>query len=187
MQLARRLHPRRRTAAAKLIESLRALQLDAALGKRGVLAAYLTLAPYGGDLEGVRAASMAWFGHAPDHLDDAEQALLIALPQAPEARRPDRHPAAARAARARILARMERAGLIWPPGTWRGQVALTSRTWSPPSTLASRPSWRPWRAAPPRRRAPRARSRSSSCRSTIVRCAPPWVRPGWTGRAGGST
>ena len=114
MQLARRLHPRPRTMQAKLIESLRALQLDARLGKRQVLADYLTLTPYGGNLEGVRAASLAWFGHPPDHLDDAEQALLIALPQAPEARRPDRHPAAARAARARVLARLARAGLITP-------------------------------------------------------------------------
>ena len=114
MQLARRLQPRRRTLAAKLIECLRALQLEARLGKRGVLAAYLTLTPYGGDLEGVRAASLAWFGHGPEHLDDAEQALLIALPQAPEARRPDRHPLAARAARARVLARLQRAGLISP-------------------------------------------------------------------------
>ena len=114
MQLARRLHPRRRTFAAKLVESLRALQLDAMLGKRGVLADYLTLTPYGGNLEGVRAASLAWFGHSPDHLDDAEQALLIALPQAPEARRPDRHPAAARAARSRVLARMQREHLISP-------------------------------------------------------------------------
>ena len=114
MQLARRLHPCRRTLWAKLIESLRALQLDAMLGKRGVLAAYLTLTPYGGNLEGVRAASLAWFGHPPDHLDDAEQALLIALPQAPEARRPDRHPDRARTARARVLARLQRARLISP-------------------------------------------------------------------------
>jgi penicillin-binding protein 1C len=114
MQLARRLHPRPRNLFAKLIESLRALQLDARLGKEGVLAAYLTLTPYGGNLEGVRAASLAWFGHEPDRLSDAEQALLIALPQAPEARRPDRHPAAAQRARARVLTRLERAGLIAP-------------------------------------------------------------------------
>ncbi len=114
MQLARRLHPRPRTWSAKLIESARALQLDAELGKRGVLADYLTLAPYGGDLEGVRAASLAYFGHEPSSLSDAEQALLIAQPQAPEARRPDRHPAAARAARAHVLARLQAARLISP-------------------------------------------------------------------------
>ena len=95
MQLARRLQPRRRTLGAKLIEAARALQLEYRLGRAGVLADYLTLAPYGGNLEGVRAASLAYFGHEPNRLSDAEQALLIALPQAPEARRPDRHPAAA--------------------------------------------------------------------------------------------
>jgi len=114
MQLARRLQPRRRTLLAKLIEAARALQLEYRLGKRGVLAGYLTLTPYGGDLEGVRAASLAYFGHEPDRLSDAEQALLIALPQAPEARRPDRHPAVARAARSRILARLQSARLISP-------------------------------------------------------------------------
>jgi penicillin-binding protein 1C len=114
MQLARRLDPHPRTFAAKLTESARALQLDALLGKRRVLADYLTLAPYGGNLEGVRAASLAWFGHEPNQLTDGEQALLIALPQAPEARRPDRHPDAARAARAHILAKLQAAHLISP-------------------------------------------------------------------------
>jgi penicillin-binding protein 1C len=114
MQLARRLQPRPRTLSAKLIEAARALQLEYRLGKRGVLAAYLTVTPYGGNLEGVRAASLAYFGHEPDSLSDAEQALLIALPQAPEARRPDRHPAAARAARSHILARLQMARLISP-------------------------------------------------------------------------
>src|ERR1700709_280416 len=84
---------------------------------------YLTLTPCGGNLEGVRAASLSYFGHEPSTLTDAEQAMLIALPQAPEARRPDRRPnaAAARpprrpppapAARRVALARMVQAGLI---------------------------------------------------------------------------
>src|SRR5665213_1438854 len=100
MQTARLLEPRRRTLTAKLIEMLRALQLEARFSKRRLLALYLTLAPYGGNLEGVRAASLAYFGHEPESLTDGEQALLIALPQAPEARRPDRRPIAARAASA---------------------------------------------------------------------------------------
>jgi penicillin-binding protein 1C len=114
MQLARRLQPRPRTLGAKLIEAARALQLEVRLGKAEVLADYLTLAPYGGNLEGVRAASLAYFGHEPDRLSDAEQALLIALPQAPEARRPDRHPKAALATRREVLARLEAARLISP-------------------------------------------------------------------------
>ena len=114
MQLARRLEPRPRTYGAKVIEAARAVALEARLGKRGVLAAYLTLAPYGGSLEGVRAASLGYFGHEPSTLTDAEQALLIAIPQAPELRRPDRHPQAARRARARVLRQLVQRGLITP-------------------------------------------------------------------------
>jgi penicillin-binding protein 1C len=115
MQTARLLEPRPRTFGAKLFQMARALQLQARLSKPQVLALYLTLAPYGGNLEGVRAASLAYFGHEPETLTDGEQALLIALPQSPEARRPDRHPDQARAARDRVLARMMRAGLLSAP------------------------------------------------------------------------
>ncbi len=52
--------------------------------KRQILAMYPTIALYGGNLEGVRAASLAYFGHEPESLTDGEQALLIALPQSPE-------------------------------------------------------------------------------------------------------
>ncbi|MGD9980731.1 MAG: penicillin-binding protein 1C [Hyphomonadaceae bacterium] len=112
MQLVRLLEPRPRTIQSKLIEIVRALQIERRLSKREILAAYLTLAPYGGNLEGVRAASRAYFQRDPQWLDDAEMALLIALPQAPEARRPDRHPAEARTARDRVLDMFVRAGLI---------------------------------------------------------------------------
>ena len=112
MQTARLLQPHPRNLGAKLIEMVRALQLEARLSKRQILALYLTLAPYGGNLEGVRAASLAYFGHEPETLTLGEQALLIALPQSPEARRPDRRPEAARRARSRVLERLARARLI---------------------------------------------------------------------------
>lgn len=112
MQLARLLEPRPRTIGSKLIEILRAMQIEARMSKREILAAYLTMAPYGGNLQGVRAASRAYFQRDPQWLDDSEMALLIALPQAPEARRPDRHPQAARAARDRVLDMFVRANLI---------------------------------------------------------------------------
>lgn len=114
MQTARLLEPRPRTLGSKLIEMVRALQLEARFSKRRILALYLTLAPYGGNLEGVRAASLAYFGHEPDTLTDGEQALLIALPQSPEARRPDRRPAAAMTARRVMLAKLVRARQIAP-------------------------------------------------------------------------
>lgn len=112
MQTARLLEPRPRTLGAKLIEMVRAAQLESRLSKREILALYLTLAPYGGNLEGARAASLSYFGHEPSSLTDGEQALLIALPQSPEARRPDRRPEAAKRARASVLDKMVRAGTI---------------------------------------------------------------------------
>jgi len=112
MQTARLLEPRPRTLPSKLIEMVRAAQLEAMLTKDQTLALYLTLAPYGGNLEGVRAASLAYFGHEPSSLTDGEQALLIALPQSPEARRPDRHPETARAARRAVLDKMVRARVL---------------------------------------------------------------------------
>jgi penicillin-binding protein 1C len=104
MQAARLLEPRsERSFAAKLRQMVRARQIEAARGKAGVLDLYLALAPYGGNIEGVRAASLAYFGKEPRRLSLAESALLVALPQAPEARRPDRHPQAALHARNRVL------------------------------------------------------------------------------------
>lgn len=113
MQLARLIEPRdERSLAAKLKQVARALQIERRLSKEEILERYLTLAPYGGNLEGIRAASLAWFGREPKKLTLSQSALLVALPQLPERRRPDRHPEAARTARDRVLNRMESAGLL---------------------------------------------------------------------------
>src|SRR6202044_674058 len=113
MQVARLIEPRpERTIAAKFRQIARALEIVREVGKAGTLDRYLTLAPFGGNLEGVRAASLAYFGKEPRRLTIAEAALLVALPQAPEARRPDRHPEAARAARSRVLDRAVARGVI---------------------------------------------------------------------------
>jgi penicillin-binding protein 1C len=107
MQVARLLEPRReRSVSAKLRQSIRALQLEWALSKDEILGLYLTLAPYGGNLEGIRAASLAYFGMEPRRLTLGEAALLVALPQSPEYRRPDRYAEKARAARDRVLDRI---------------------------------------------------------------------------------
>ena len=63
---------------------------------------YLTLAPMGGNLEGVRAAARIYFNREPAHLSPTEAALLVAIPQSPSRLRPDRHPARAASALARI-------------------------------------------------------------------------------------
>lgn len=82
-----------------------ALALEQRLSKEEILALYLTHAPFGGNLEGVRAATLAWFGKEPQRLTPAQAALLVALPQSPNGRRPDRNPKAANAARVRVLER----------------------------------------------------------------------------------
>jgi penicillin-binding protein 1C len=112
MQVARLLEPRPRTLAAKIAEGLRALQLEWRYGKRDILGMYLTLAPYGGNVEGVRAASLGLFGKPPRHLTAGEAALLVALPQSPTHLRPDRAPERARAARDKVLERAVTAGLL---------------------------------------------------------------------------
>ena len=108
MQTARMLEPRDRTVGSKLIEIARAWQIERRLSKDEILALYLTLTPYGGNLEGVRAASWSYFGHEADKLSKDETALLIALPQSPEARRPDRHPEAAERARNWVAEKLNR-------------------------------------------------------------------------------
>ena len=113
MQVVRLLHPgAHRTFSAKLRQIVQAEILENRIGRAGVLRLYLRLAPYGGNIEGLRAASLSWFGHEPAMMSLAEMALLVALPQAPEARRPDLFPKAARVARARVLARAVAQALI---------------------------------------------------------------------------
>jgi penicillin-binding protein 1C len=113
MQLARLMEPRReRSVYAKVRQIVRALEIERQMSKDQILNLYLMMAPYGGNLEGVRAASIAYFGKEPKRLSLAETALLVALPQSPETRRLDRYPGAARVARDRVLDRMVEEGVI---------------------------------------------------------------------------
>ncbi|MGY3615132.1 penicillin-binding protein 1C [Bradyrhizobium sp. USDA 10063] len=113
MQLARLMEPRRqRSLHAKLRQIVRAIEIERELDKDEILDLYLALAPFGGNLEGLRAASIAYFGKEPKRLTLAEAALLVALPQSPEHRRLDRHPEAAREGRDRVLDRMVEEGVL---------------------------------------------------------------------------
>jgi penicillin-binding protein 1C len=113
MQVARLLEPRtERSFTAKLRQMVRAVEIEHALSKDEILSLYLSLAPYGGNLEGVRAASLAYFGKEPRRLTLGEAALLVALPQSPEQRRPDRSRVAAQNARERVLERVLAASLV---------------------------------------------------------------------------
>ena len=113
MQVARLLDGRHeRTPGGKLRQMARAIELERALSKAEILKLYLRLAPFGGNLEGVRAASLAYFGKEPRRLSLGEAALLVALPQSPEVRRLDRNPEAARRGRDRVLTSAARAHVI---------------------------------------------------------------------------
>lgn len=115
MQVARLLEDSGTGALRGKLRQMRvAWALEQRLDKAAILSLYLHLAPYGGNIEGVRAATLAWFGKEPRRLTPAEAALLVALPQSPTARRPDRHPAAARAARDRVLALGVARGVLAP-------------------------------------------------------------------------
>jgi penicillin-binding protein 1C len=127
MQVARLLEPRdERNLSAKLRQAVRAVQIEARFSKDEILDLYLSLAPYGGNLEGLRAASLSYFGKEPKRLTNAEAALLVALPQSPETRRPDRSPDAARAARNRVLDRAVAHGALG-----RAEAALARNEPSP--------------------------------------------------------
>ncbi|MCK6507710.1 penicillin-binding protein 1C [Myxococcota bacterium] len=113
MQVVRLAEPRPRTLRSKVVEAARAAQLELRLSKAEILAAWLTLAPFGGNLEGVEAASHAWFGHSAAHLSPAEIATLLAVPQSPTARAPSRaNQARLQAARDDIAGRLLALGLL---------------------------------------------------------------------------
>lgn len=137
MQLARLIEPRQeRSIAAKWRQAVRALQIERQLGKDEILDLYLALIPFGGNLEGIRAASLGYFGKEPKRLSLAESALLVALPQSPETRRLDRHPTAGRAARGRVLARMVQDGLVSAADAAQAETAAVPAMRRPMPMLA---------------------------------------------------
>ncbi len=91
MQLARIMEPKKRTIWAKLIEAFRANQMEIRLGKRRILELYFNLAPYGGNVEGIKAASLFYLGKSPEDINTFEAAFLVAIPQSPTERMPLPH------------------------------------------------------------------------------------------------
>jgi penicillin-binding protein 1C len=137
MQLARLMEPRReRSLYAKLRQMVRAIEIERQLSKDQILDLYLALAPFGGNLEGIRAASIGYFGKEPKRLSLAEQAVLVALPQSPETRRLDRYPGTARAARNRVLDRMVEDGVVSPDDAAQAKTVAVPRLRKPMPILA---------------------------------------------------
>lgn len=105
MQTAKLMYPnlRQRSLNNKIKQMFFAMRLDAHWSKKEILEAYFTLAPFGGNIEGAEAATQAWFQKSPKELTHTEAALLVALPQSPERRRPDLFPDAAFRAKTKVL------------------------------------------------------------------------------------
>ena len=112
MQTVRLLTPRPRTITSKLVEMVQALRLERRLSKQAILELYLSLAPYGGNIQGIEAASHFYFHADATHFTPSRAALLISLPQSPENRRPDLHPLRAKQARQEVLHRLHESGLL---------------------------------------------------------------------------
>jgi penicillin-binding protein 1C len=92
MQVARMMEPKPRTIRSKIIEILRAIQLESTFSKNEILELYFNLAPYGGNIEGSAAASYFYFNKHQKDLTLGEAALLASIPNSPEANRPDEGP-----------------------------------------------------------------------------------------------
>jgi penicillin-binding protein 1C len=112
MQLCRMVDDRPRTITAKLIETSRAIQIERRYSKSEILEHYLNIAPYGGNVRGIEAASLRYFQKSAGNLSLGEAALLAGLPKSPTRFRPDRYPERARIRQAYVLRRMREVGMI---------------------------------------------------------------------------
>jgi len=83
MQVARALEPKRRNYWNKCVEIFRSFQLEIKYSKDEILQMYLNLVPYGGNIEGVKSASVLYFAKNPDHLSLAEITALSIIPNRP--------------------------------------------------------------------------------------------------------
>lgn len=83
MQVARLLNPKNRTYANKFIEMFRALQLEIHFSKKEILEMYISLLPFGGNIEGIKAASYFYFNRPPSKLSLAQVITLMVIPNDP--------------------------------------------------------------------------------------------------------
>jgi|CXWL01.1.fsa_nt_gi penicillin-binding protein 1C len=137
MQIARMADPGPRTLPSKLREAFRGLQLTWHLTPTERLTAYLNLAPYGRNVEGVGAAARFLFGKPANRLSLGEIALLVALPRAPNGLDPVRKPAAALEVRDAVLDRLVTLGVA------TADQAASARRQSLPRAYASTPRQAP--------------------------------------------
>lgn len=112
MQIARMLHPGERTYLNKAVEVFRALQLEARYSKNELLEIYLSIAPLGGNVEGLRSAALLYYTTPLERLNIAQLFDLILVPGDPNGLQPDRKAEPLLAERKRQAAEWIRKGLL---------------------------------------------------------------------------
>jgi penicillin-binding protein 1C len=103
-QLIRISVPRKRTLYTKLLEFWAAMRIENYMNKKEILELYLNRAPFGGNIRGVEAASIAYFNKKANMLSLGESVTLISMLSSPSKLRPDRFPERARESRDNKLA-----------------------------------------------------------------------------------
>lgn len=106
MQIARMIEPKPRTLWSKMIEAFRALQLELRYSKNELLEMYLSMVPLGGNIEGLKSASLLYYQTPPERLNIARLFDLILIPRDPNGLQPDRYPD-------RLLAERKRQAQRW--------------------------------------------------------------------------
>lgn len=112
MQVARMLHPEKRSFLNKFKEMFRALQLERRFTKEQILEMYFNLLPYGGNVEGIKAASIIYLHKQPINLSTAEIATLLLIPNNPNHFMMGRYNSRVVAERNKWLERFEKAHLF---------------------------------------------------------------------------
>ncbi len=112
MQVARMMEPKSRTYLNKAAEMFRALQLEWHLSKDEILQLYLNRVPYGGNIEGIKAASLIYFGRLPDQLSLAQIVTLTVIPNRPNQLTIGRHNDMIRTERDKWINRFSIEGVI---------------------------------------------------------------------------
>jgi len=111
MQVARMMHRRKRSFSNKLLELFSALQLEWHYSKDEILSFYFNLAPYGGNIEGVKTAAWFYFNKSLAELSSSQIAILTTIPKNPNANRPDKQKQLLKR-RKRVLSLLKKEGLI---------------------------------------------------------------------------
>ena len=124
---------RARTLTTKVREFIQALKLERILSKEQILELYLNHAPFGGNIRGVQAASLLYFGKPASKLSPGEACLMIGMLKGPTLYRPDLRPEAARQRRDGIIRFLRARGVLSPDEAMRAlQEDLPRHRYAPP-------------------------------------------------------